>query len=853
MWTPALLRMLLLLASLQLSAAQLKIEVTDQAGKPLWTRMEVRGANDSMYQPEGALRDKTAHVKLSGPSWYKGHFVVEGKALLDVPPGRYTVVAEHGPEYERSETQVEVTAEAPTILSLKLHPWIRMNDLGWYSADMHVHRPLEDVPVLMRTENLNLAVSYTMWNTENSTQNRWTDHNGPVDPIEMVSPNQFHMIMNAEDERGGGAWMLIGLPGPFQMPAVGNWYPQGFQFVESARALRPNGGVLPWFECEKLIWWEVPAMMALGAPDSVSLLFNHFNQYGIHDYEAWGRPRDQKIYPGPEGFVRYVLGLHYRYLNLGFRFALTAGSASGVLQGPVGYNRVYARVAGPLTVDKYFHALKKGESFVTNGPMLFTQFHSRGRSVDIDVDARSREPIDRIEVIANGDVIRTIQPPNNNRTFKQRISVGAGNHSWIAVRCWQKDVPGFRLAHSAPFYLESKWDASADARYFTDWIDELTAITSSDPKRFATTAQRDEVLAFYRRARQVYAAKVSTTAEEQSLRGMAPIDAHAHIFANDPAIRNLLRRLDLSFINVTVIDPWERGYETMEPQHQNAVALSRAYPGRASWIATFDPADWESPGFAERVNRDLDQAFREGALGVKIYKTIGMELRSKDGRYIMPDEPVFSPILDFIASRGRTLYAHIAEPMGAWKPIDDSDPDSSYYRDVPHWHMYGHPERPAKAEILAGRDRMLAAHPTLRVVGCHLGSMEEDVDEIAQRLDRYPNLAVDTAARVTHLALQPRDKVRDFLIRYQDRILYATDDGLLPGEDAVAHAKRWEADLERDWRFFATTEPVEFMGRSVIGLGVPSPVLRKLYRENAMKWVPGISPGASDPSRASSR
>ena len=197
------------------------------------------------------------------------------------------------------------------------------------------------------------------------------------------------------------------------------------------------------------------------------------------------------------------------------------------------------------------------------------------------------------------------------------------------------------------------------------------------------------------------------------LRDVGPIDAHAHIFVNHPALSDLLKRLDLSLINVTVIDPWERGYETMEPQRRNAIALARANPGRAPWIATFDPADWESPGFAERVNRELDKAFREGALGVKIYKTIGMELRAKDGRYVMPDEPAFSPILDFVAARGKTLYAHIAEPMGAWKPIDDSDPDSSYYREVPHWHIYGHPERPSKAAILAGRDRMLAAHPSL--------------------------------------------------------------------------------------------------------------------------------------------
>ena len=111
-------------------------------------------------------------------------------------------------------------------------------------------------------------------------------------------------------------------------------------------------------------------------------------------------------------------------------------------------------------------------------------------------------------------------------------------------------------------------------------------------------------------------------------------------------------------------------------------------------------------------------------------------------------------------------------------------------------------------------------------------------------------MAVDTAGSGTHLALQPRDKVRAILIRYQDRILYATDDGLLQGEDAVARAAGWEADLKRDWRFFATAWPVEFIGRAIPGLRLSAVVFQKLYRENAMKWVPGVVPAASNSNSA---
>jgi hypothetical protein len=333
----------------------------------------------------------------------------------------------------------------------------------------------------------------------------------------------------------------------------------------------------------------------------------------------------------------------------------------------------------------------------------------------------------------------------------------------------------------------------------------------------------------------------------ENLRSLRPIDAHAHMSADDPELRALRDRLDLTSVNVVVIDPFDRGFETLEPQRGNTLVLYRANPARAPWITTFDITDWESPGFAARVIRQLDQDFKDGAAGVKIYKTIGMQLKSKSGRYAMPDDPAFSPILEFIAKRRKTLYAHIAEPAGAWKPVDADDPDASYYREAPQWHMYGHPERPSKATILAARDRMLAAHPSLRVVGCHLGSMEEDVDQIARHLDQYPNLSVDTAARVTHLALQPRERVRAFLIRYQDRILYATDDGFAPGENGPAQMKKWQADLERDYHFFATAEKVEYMNRQFTGLGLPVPVLRKLYRVNAIEWVPGIvQRGAKD-------
>ncbi len=322
--------------------------------------------------------------------------------------------------------------------------------------------------------------------------------------------------------------------------------------------------------------------------------------------------------------------------------------------------------------------------------------------------------------------------------------------------------------------------------------------------------------------------------------GLQRIDAHAHTYLADPVFLQMLERQNVRVLNICVVDKYEKGYEEAPLQHALALKVYRAAKGRVPWCSTFDPQDFESPGFAQRAIAQLEETYRNGAVAVKIYKSIGMDLKKRSGAYLMPDDPVFDPIFQSVAAHDKTLYAHIAEPIGAWRPLDPKDPDYGYYKASPAWHMYGHPDKPSKEQILAARDRMIARNPKLRVVGCHLGSMEEDVSQIALRLDRYPNFAVDTAARITHLALQPRDKVRAFLTKYQDRVLYATDLTAMTWDNPETVAKRWAAEYDRDWKYFATDQAVEFDGRKVAGLALPDPVLRKIFRDNALKWVPGM-------------
>ena len=358
---------------------------------------------------------------------------------------------------------------------------------------------------LALAEDLNLSVVFTMWNKVNL----WQGKEWPKNPVVEVSPRHLVTLLNAEDERRGGAWLLPGLHKSLDLAVDSLWFPPGIDFVRQARAQRSNASdEFPWFDCEKPFWWEVPVMMALEPPDSLGIIHNHFTQYGILSNEAWGRPRDREKYPGAQGFVDYTLDLYYRYLNLGLMIPPSAGSASGVLPNPVGYNRVYIKSDKPLTAGAYYNALRKGPSFVTNGPMLFVDTTNLpGNKVHVKVEARAREPLERIEMVANGQVIEQFPAPQGERSFQAERTLDATHHTWLAVRCYVKSESTIRLAHSRPIPLAGTWNPHEDALFFVHWIDELVDQTRSDSERFRNPTERDTVLGLYEQARRFYSNK----------------------------------------------------------------------------------------------------------------------------------------------------------------------------------------------------------------------------------------------------------------------------------------------------------------------------------------------------------
>lgn len=321
--------------------------------------------------------------------------------------------------------------------------------------------------------------------------------------------------------------------------------------------------------------------------------------------------------------------------------------------------------------------------------------------------------------------------------------------------------------------------------------------------------------------------------------GARKFDSHTHVNSLDPGgLLEQAQRDGFELLSINVDYP---AFNPHEEQYRIALELQRREPRRFHFAATFSMEGWDSPGWSDRASAHLRDAASHGARAVKVWKNIGMSFRDRNGKLVMLDDPGFDPVWRQIEALGVPVIGHLGEPRNCWLPLDQmtTENDRGYFREHPEYYMYLHPEMPSYEEQMAARDRFLVRAPQkLRFVGAHLASLEWSVDELARFLDRNPQAFVDLAARMTNVQAQSSehyDAVRAFFIRYQDRILYATDltqgADTTPAEVAQEAATRWRAD----WKYLATGESqnVEDLRREVRGLSLPRTVIDKIYYGNA--------------------
>jgi predicted TIM-barrel fold metal-dependent hydrolase len=322
---------------------------------------------------------------------------------------------------------------------------------------------------------------------------------------------------------------------------------------------------------------------------------------------------------------------------------------------------------------------------------------------------------------------------------------------------------------------------------------------------------------------------------------LEPIDTHTHIYESDPVYFSMLQRLHLHILDIVVVaDNNNPERMNLAKENSDVFDVVRNSNGHAAACTTFDAYRFNQRSFSAAAIRDLNQSFDRGAVAVKLWKNVGMEIKDVNGNYVLPDDPSLEPIYKDIAAHNKTLVTHIADPNTAWSPPNVAAPDFSYFANHPEWYMYKIPHSPSKEQILLARDHVLQMNPNLRMVGAHLGSMESDFSQVAQHLDRYSNFAVDLAGRMPYLMMQPRADMIAFITKYQDRLIYGTDDTLYPHADVHGMVRSSEASYARDWRFLATNETLNYRGHKIQGLALPDSILHKLYHDNAVHWFPSI-------------
>jgi predicted TIM-barrel fold metal-dependent hydrolase len=305
------------------------------------------------------------------------------------------------------------------------------------------------------------------------------------------------------------------------------------------------------------------------------------------------------------------------------------------------------------------------------------------------------------------------------------------------------------------------------------------------------------------------------------------VDIHSHQRATAENMEELIAELDALNVQVLVNlsggsgDELREGIETIR---------NSPYGDRFRMFANVDFTD-VGPGFGEKAAAQLQQDIEAGAIGLKIFKNLGMTTMKTDGTRLHIDDPELDPIWEMAGQMNVPVLIHTAEPPAFFEEPDYTNERWLELALFPSRRNYG-PDQVGFETLLAERDRMFKKHPNTRFIAAHFGYHAHDLKRAAEVLDSIPNMYLDLSAVLYDFGRQPR-AAREFFIKYQDRLLF--------GKDAYQ-----PSEYPYYWRVFETADEYFDYYRDyhafwkLYGMDLPDEVLRKIYYENALEVTPGV-------------
>jgi len=255
------------------------------------------------------------------------------------------------------------------------------------------------------------------------------------------------------------------------------------------------------------------------------------------------------------------------------------------------------------------------------------------------------------------------------------------------------------------------------------------------------------------------------------------------------------------------------------------------YPDR---FVVFTGVDWrkvDEPDFGEKQAKKLEAEVKSGAQGLKVFRSLGLEYRDRNGKLILPDDTRMDPIWQSAGELGIPVLIHVADPVAFFWPLDETNERWDEITAIPKAHWYGK-DNLKHIQLVEALLHIVHKHSKTIFIGAHVLSYAENLKYVTNALDKYPNLYVDIGERIGELGRQPYS-ARKFLIQYQDRVLFATD---IPNDRKT---------YQTYFRALETMDEYFDYGRKqgrycIYGMYLPDDVLQKIYSANAMKIIPGL-------------